>query len=235
MKRCVLVATVSLVAILCLDAASARAQTPSAAAPAGKQTQAAISVYGGPTLGHKSAGFVAFEFGWKLTDKIDVFAEGGHMGNVGTSALDANAATIAGFLNASGLVPGASVGSTGIKVNHFDAGIRFNVTPPARWPKLHPYVVLGIGAAKATTEVTFTNGSGTVIDPSGTVTLGGDLSGSNTKTILIFGGGIVYPFAKNYFADFGYRFGGILSKVSDIENDQTIKTQRVMLGAGVRF
>ena len=43
------------------------------------------------------------------------------------------------------------------------------------------------------------------------------------------------PFAKSYFADFGYRFGGILSKVSDIENDITIKTQRIMLGVGVRF
>jgi hypothetical protein len=83
--------------------------------------------------------------------------------------------------------------------------------------------------------VTFTNASGTVIDPSGSVTLGGDLSGSNNKTLLIFGGGIAYPFGKAYFIDVGYRFGGILSKVSDIENDQTIKTQRIMLGAGVRF
>ena len=105
------------------------------------------------------------------------------------------------------------------------------MTPPS--PKIHPYVALGIGVANATTEVTFTNSSGTVIDPG--FPLGGDLSGSNRKTLLIFGGGIVYPFAKNYFIDVGYRFGGILSKVSDIENDQTIKTQRIMLGAGVRF
>ena len=110
-------------------------------------------------------------------------------------------------------------------------GIRFNVTPPS--PKVHPYVVFGVGAANATTEVTFTNASGTVIDPG--FPLGGDLSGSNWKTPLVFGGGITFPFAKNYFVDVGYRFGGILSKVSDIENDQTIKTQRIMLGAGVRF
>jgi opacity protein-like surface antigen len=225
MKRCVCVATLSLVAILCLDVSTARAQAAApAATPAGQETKGSLSVSGGPTLGHKSAGFVAIEFGWRLTNKIDLFVEGGHMGNVGTSALDANAALIANAI-------GASVGSTGIKVNHVDFGIRFNVTPPS--PKIQPYVVLGVGVAKATTEVTFTNSSGTVIDPG--FPLGGDLSGSNTKTLLIFGGGVVYPFAKNYFADVGYRFGGILSNVADIENDLTIKTQRIMLGAGVRF
>jgi Outer membrane protein beta-barrel domain len=225
MKRCVVDATMSLVAILCLDASIARAQAPAAAATSA-ETKASLSVSGGPTLGHKSAGFVAIEGDWRLTDRIDVFVEGGHMGNVGTSALEANATLIANAI-------GAQVGSTAIKVNHVDFGIRFNLVPPR--PKIHPYVVLGVGVARATTEVTFTNASGTVIDPSGSVTLGGDLSGSNTKTLLIFGGGIVYPLARNYFADVGYRFGGILSKVSDIENDQTIKTQRIMLGAGVRF
>src|SRR5207249_7186949 len=126
MKRCVVVATVSLVAVLCLDVSTALAQPPApAATPAGQETKtkASLSVLGGPTLGNKSAGFIAIELGWRLTDKIDVFVEGGHMGNVGTSALDANAAIIANAIN-------ASVGSTGIKVNHVDFGIRFNVTPP---------------------------------------------------------------------------------------------------------
>jgi len=234
MKRCVFIATVSLVAVLYLDVSPASAQAAApAATPAAQATKASLLVSGGPTLGNKSAGFVAIEIGWRLTDKVDLFVEGGHMGNVGTSALEANAGVIATFLNSSGLIPGAAVGSTGIKVNHADVGIRFNVTPPS--PKIHPYVVLGVGFSRTTTEVTFVNGSGTVVDPSNVVSLGGDLSGSNTKTLLVFGGGVVYPFAKNYFADIGYRFGGILSKVSDIENDQTIKTQRIMLGAGVRF
>jgi len=221
MKRCVVIATMSLVGMLCLDASTARAQTP---APATQETKRSIAVSGGPTLGHKSAGYVSIEFDWRVTNKIDVFVEGGHMGNVGTKALDTNASVIA---NAIGL----SVGSTGIRVNHFDAGIRFNVTPPR--PNIHPYAVFGIGVAHATTEVTFTNASGAVVDPG--IPLGGDLSGSNNKTMLIFGGGITYPFRKNYYLDVGYRFGGILSNVSDIENDQTIKTQRIMLGVGVKF
>jgi opacity protein-like surface antigen len=220
MKRCARVAIVSLVASLCLGAARAQAQT---APPASSDSRLSIEITGGPTLGHKSAGFVAGEFGWRLNEKIDVFVEGGHMGNVGTSALDDHASIIANAL-------GLSVGSTAIKVNHVDAGIRFKITPPS--PKVHPYVLLGVGFASATTETTFTL-NGTAVDPG--IPLGGDLSGSNNKTILLFGGGITYPFGKSYFADFGYRFGGILSKVSDIENDVTIKTQRVVFGAGVRF
>jgi opacity protein-like surface antigen len=219
MKRRASIVVLSFLAILCVGALRAHAQTPTTPS----EQRMSIEVFGGPTLGHKSAGYVTGEFGWRLTNKIDVFFEGGHMGNVGTSLLDANASLIANAL-------GLAVGSTGIKVNHADAGIRFNITPPS--PKVHPYVIIGAGYAKATVETTFTQG-GTVVDPG--IPLGGDLSGSNNKAILLFGGGITFPFAKSYFADVGYRFGGILSKVSDIENDITIKTQRIMLGAGLRF
>ena len=218
MKRCARVAFWSVVAILCIAAPAARAQTV--------EPRLAVEIAGGPTLGHKSSGFVTGELDWKLNDKISVFFEGGHMSNVGTSSLDTNANLIASAL-------GLQVGSTAIKVNHGDAGIKWHVTPPN--PKVHPYVIVGIGLAKTSTEVAFTNSSGAVVDPGGQVSLGGDLSGSNNKTILIFGGGLTFPFATNYFIDAGYRFGGVLSKVSDIENDITIKTQRIIFGAGVRF
>jgi opacity protein-like surface antigen len=221
MKRSACVAFVLLVGTLCVGAHRANAQTPPTASDRGLS----IQFDGGPTLGNKSAGYFSAEVGWRVRNKLDLFFEAGHMTNVATSLLDDNASIIANAI-------GAQVGSTGITVNHFDVGIRFHITPPN--PKVHPYVIFGAGAARTTTEVTFTVND-TVIDPSDRVVLGGDLSGSNTKAILMFGGGIHFPFAKNYFADFGYRFGGILSKVSDIENDITIKTQRVMLGAGVRF
>ena len=196
-----------------------------ALAQAAVEPKLAIQVSAGPTLGHKSSGFVSAELDWKLTDKLDVFVEGGHMANVGTSSLETNANVIANAI-------GAEVGSTGISVNHFDVGIRFNITPPR--PEIHPYVLFGIGGARATTEVAFTR-NGQVFDPSGEVLLGGDLSGTNTKAILMFGGGLLFPFSTRYFIDAGYRFGGILSKASDIENDITIKTQRIMVGVGVRF
>jgi opacity protein-like surface antigen len=218
MKRCARIAVWSVVGLLCAGTPAARAQSAQSG-----ETRFAVGLSGGPTLGHKSSGFVSGELEWKATRKIDIFVEGGHMNNVGTSGLDTNANVIADAL-------GLQVGSTAIKVNHFDAGIKFNITPPN--PKVLPYVVLGAGVAKTTTEVAFTQ-NGNVVDPG--IPLGGDLSGSNNKAILVFGGGLKFPFAGNYYLDVGYRFGGILSNVSDIENDVTVKTQRVMFGAGVRF
>lgn len=228
MKRCARIAFWSVFGLVSVGVAAARAQPTSPA-----EQRLSVEVTGGPTLGHKSSGFIAGEIDWALTNKIDVFVEVGHMANVGTSNLDANANKLATdyFVNTLGLP--AQVGSTGIKVTHFDAGIRFHITPPS--PKVHPYVIVGIGAASATTETTFTV-NGQPIDPAAYgAALGGDLSGSNTKTILIFGGGITYPFSNRYFVDGGYRFGGILSKVSDIENDVTIKTQRIVFGVGMKF
>jgi opacity protein-like surface antigen len=209
----------STLALCSIGASTALAQT----AP---DTKLAVQVAAGPTLGHKSSGFVSGELDWRLNDKIDVYGEVGHMANVATSNLDANAAFIANAV-------GAQVGSTGIAVNHLDFGIKFHITPPR--PDIHPYVIVGIGAAHATTETTFTV-NGQPADPEALgILLGGDLSGSNWKTILVFGGGLVFPFRTRYFIDAGYRFGGILSNVSDIENDITIKTQRIMIGAGMRF
>lgn len=220
MKRCAGVVFCLLVGLLLVGASPARAQSSAAA-----DSRVAIAVLGGPTLGHKSSGFFSGELDFALTNKIDLYFEVGHMSNVGTSSLEDNASRIATAI-------GAQVGSTSIGVNHFDFGIKFHITPPTE--KVHPYVILGVGAARTTTEVTFTV-NGQPFDPAGVVALGGDLSGTNTKTILTFGGGLMFPFANRYFADFGYRFGGILSKVSDIENDITIKSQRITLGAGVRF
>jgi opacity protein-like surface antigen len=218
MKRCARVAFWSVVGLLCVGAPAAHAQSAQATEP-----RYAVSLSVGPTLGHKSSGFVSGEFEWKLTPKLDIFVEGGHMSNVGTSALDDNANVIATAL-------GLQVGSTAIKANHFDGGIKFNITPPNA--RVLPYVVFGVGVAHTTTEVSFTQ-NGNVVDPG--IPLGGDLSGSSNKAILVFGGGLKFPFSGNYYVDVGYRFGGILSNVSDIENDVTVKTQRIMFGAGVRF
>src|SRR4051794_21656721 len=132
MKRCACVSFVVLVGTLCVGASHAHAQPAAAAA----EPRMSVQFDGGPTLGHKSAGYVSGEFAWRLTNKLDVFIEAGHMTNVGTSALDDHAAIIANAL-------GLGVGSTAIKVNHGDVGIKFNITPPS--PKVQPYVALGVG------------------------------------------------------------------------------------------
>ena len=60
------------------------------------------------TLGHKSDSSVGGEFGagvldhlWLTGDRLEVFLEGGRMGNVATTALDTRAQIIANFINGS--------------------------------------------------------------------------------------------------------------------------------------
>jgi opacity protein-like surface antigen len=67
------------------------------------------------------------------------------------------------------------------------------------------------------------------------VQLGGDLTGTHTKTMIGFGFGANVPFRARYFFDLGYRYGRILANTSDVETDTAIPTQRIVLGAGIRF
>jgi len=218
MKRFACVAVVCLVATLGLGARPAYAQ---AAPAADSQMYAEINF--GPTLGHKSDAFVGGEFGYRLTETLDLFVEGGHMGNVATSDLDDRAAIIANHLG--------GTASTAFKVNHFDVGVRYRIDGT---PTIHPYVLGAIGVANVKTEVAFSV-NGTVIDPSSTVQVGSDLSGTLNKTMIVVGFGINVPFKTRFFGDLGYRYGAILAKTDNFETDKTISTQRIVLGAGIRF
>jgi len=218
MKRFACVAAVCLVATLGIGVRSAHAQ---AAPAADSQMYAEINF--GPTLGHKSDAFVGGEFGYRLTETLDLFVEGGHMGNVATSDLDDRAAIIANHLG--------GTASTAFKVNHFDVGVRYRIDAT---PTIHPYVLGAIGVANVKTEVAFSV-NGTVVDPSSTVQVGSDLSGTLNKTMIVIGFGINVPFKTRFFGDLGYRYGAILAKTDNFETDKTISTQRIVLGAGIRF
>jgi len=220
MKRLAWIAVVCLVAILGLGARPAQAQA--AAGGPGPDSKFYAEFNFGPTLGHQSSYFVGGEGGYKLTGNIDVFVEGGHMGNVGTSDLDDRATIIANHLG--------GTASTAFKVNYFNGGIRYNIDAT---PNIHPYVIAGVGFANVTTETAFTV-NGVVVDPSTTVQLGSDLSGSLNKVMLVFGFGVHMPFKTRYFGDLGYRYGPIL-KSDSFETDSTIPTQRIVLGGGIRF
>jgi hypothetical protein len=205
---------VSALAILILAVSAADAQTT--ATP-----RFFADVNAAATLGHKSDSAFGGEFGMLLTPGFDVIAEGGHMGNVGTSDLDDRAQLIASAI-------GATVGATAEKVNFFDAGFRYRV--PINSNKWTPWVALGFGVADVKSEVAFSVNP----DEAG-VQLGPDLSGSVMKALLMFGlGGDVY-FAKRYFAGLSYRYGHIFPRSGIIEDDVAIKTQRVQGGVGIRF
>lgn len=219
MKRYACVAVVCLAVTLGVGTSSAHAQ----GAPA-TDTKMYVELNFGPTLGHKSDKFFGGEAGLKVMPMLDVFVEASHMSNVGTTDLDANATLIGNAI-------GATV-STAFKVNHGAIGARYHFTGT---PMIHPYVLAAIGVAQVQTQVEFAIG-GTTIDPASRgVQLGGDLTGTANKAILIFGGGVNVPFMERYFADIGYRYGQILARTSDVENDKSIPTQRFVLGVGVKF
>jgi opacity protein-like surface antigen len=220
MKRYACAAVVCLTAILGFGASAAQAQVM----PPPSDSKIYAEINFGPTLGHKSDKFVGAEAGFRLTSDLEVFVEGGHMGNVATTDLDDRAQIIANFLGGSA--------TTAFVVNHGDVGVRYNFTLS---PMVHPYVLGAVGLASVKTEVEFSVG-GTVVDPATRgVQLGGDLSGTHNKTIVVFGFGVRVPFKTRFFGDLGYRFGQILAKTDDFETDKAIPTQRVVLGVGIRF
>lgn len=223
MKRYVRVAVVCLVAILGLGAVVAEAQTP-AAAPAADQ-----KFYGefnfGPTLGHKSDKFFGGEIGVRVMDGLDVIVEASHMGNVGTTELDNNATVIANFLG--------GTAATALKVNHGAVGLRY--TPATPQLLVHPYILAAVGLAQVQTQVEFSVGGSPVDPASKGVQLGGDLTGTVNKTIVVIGFGVNVPFMDRFFADLGYRYGRIMAKADLVDTDKAIPTQRIVLGVGVKF
>jgi opacity protein-like surface antigen len=218
MKRFACNAAVCLVATIGFGASTAQAQVLPA-----DDSKLNVEFNFGPTLGHKSDKFFGGEAGWRLTKDLDIYVEATHMGNVGTSDLDERAAPIAEFLGATA--------STAYVVNAFDVGVKYNFIVS---PRIHPYVLAGIGMAHVRTEVEFAV-DGNVIDPGANVQLGSDLSDSTNRGMFVFGFGVKLPFKERFFGDVGYRFGEIFSKSTDTEPLPSIPTQRVVLGVGMRF
>src|SRR3977135_859630 len=83
MKRFAGVATLCLVSTLCARTAAYAQTTTGACSSMSCESRIDGEVNAGPTLGHKSDTFVGVEGGFRLIPGLDVFVEGGHMGNVG--------------------------------------------------------------------------------------------------------------------------------------------------------
>ena len=230
MTRVVRLAAWCLVIAAAAGAANAGAQTAPAAAP--RDSRFFVDVNGGATFGAKSGSAVGLEAGARLfngqdSSGLDVFLEGGRMSTIGDSALDARAKLIAD------LIRGTS--SASYRVTFGDVGVRYRL-PMAGMVK--PYVALGVGVAKVETRSTYTvNGTDVTSQLLSTygVQLGGDLTDSLNKVLVMVGGGVNVTFAGRFFGDLSYRYGHILAKTDVIESDSALKTQRLQVGVGVRF
>ena len=210
-----------LMVTVCVGAGVGQAQT---AAGSAAEPRIYVEVAGGASFGNKSDKSVGGEAGVRVATGLDVFLEGGHIGNAATADFDARGQKIANAVGAT--VSGVQ------KVNYFDAGLRYHVPVVMA---VHPYVALGAGIAQVANS-TILSVNGTAVTPESIgVQAGSDLNGTIRKTFIMFGLGADYNFTKPFFVDVSYRFGRILPNTSETENDVAINTSRIQIGVGVRF
>jgi opacity protein-like surface antigen len=215
-------------AIVFCCAAALYAQPAASSASADSRGYAEVNV--GPTFGHKSDVSVGGEGGYQIRRDLFVFAEVGHIGNAASSDLDSRATIIANNAGAAANVIA--------KVTYFDAGIRYQFVTNS--PRIHPYVVGGFGAARVTTETTFSVNGSTVPPETLGITVGSDLAGSQTAPYFSFGGGANVDLGSRYFSDISYRYGRVFSKTEQSGSDTVttlaaFNTNRLQLGLGIKF
>jgi hypothetical protein len=183
---------------------------------------------GGATFGHKSSGSLGGEGGYRISRMFDVFIEGGHMKNVATEDVDRRAQLIANFV-------GATV-SVAQRVNYFDGAVRYRFRQTrAMGHVVEPYATFGAGLVQVRSDTVFSV-NGTAMPPQALgIQTGNDLNGTVKKGFITIGAGGHAPLGKRYFADLSVRYGRILARTSEIENDVGINTTRLQLGVGIRF
>jgi opacity protein-like surface antigen len=87
-------------------------------------------------------------------------------------------------------------------------------------------VLAGLGVAAVKRDVTFSTTAG---DVSQFATIGTDLSGTETKAMVSFGGGVGVPVGRMMIIDVQYRYGHVFT------SDEGLNINRLGVGLGVRF
>jgi opacity protein-like surface antigen len=211
---------VTMVALAVACAPPAFAQSPLAQTSKGYAEAVAQSAFGNVTTQAYGG-----EVGITVGQQIQIFAEGGHVGNVATADLSDAAQTIAAALTL--LQPAPVTYSVKQPVSFFGTfGVRYPFAVSS--PKLAPYALGGFGLARITKDVQFQLG-GSDASVGQYVTLGSDLSGSSTRPMLTLGGGVVWQAWGRLLLDFQYRYGRIFAE------DVGINVNRAGLGVGIGF
>jgi opacity protein-like surface antigen len=213
---------VCVVGSCCAASASAQTQPP---APIDFPGYAALTF--GATLGHKSDKSVGGEVGYRATTAVDVFFEGGHIGNAATSTFENKGQTIGNSV-------GASVSAVE-KVNFFDVGIRYRL-PMVVSRRVRPYVAFGVGMAQVKNQTVFSV-NGTAMDAEALgIQTGTDLNGTLSKPFVMIGVGGDVRLTHRFFADVSYRYGRVSAEKSDGDVVlAAVNTNRVQVGVGIRF
>jgi opacity protein-like surface antigen len=161
------------------------------------------------------------EIGVAIRRGLDVFVEGGFVRDAAPAALTTSAETIAGGITA---VAGNAAFHVKQPVTFGVAGLKYIVPTSSR--SVEPYVLGGGGVAKVERDVSFSTSAGDVTQ---FVTLGSDLSGSETKGMVSVGGGVAVPVVRRLILDLQYRYGRVFT------SGEGLNIHRAGVGIGVRF
>lgn len=196
----------------------ATAQTTAQAAPKGYVEGVAQSAFGNVT----SQSF-GMEAGVRVAPDLSVFVDIGQVRDTSPAALGQRAQLIAGFLSQTQSGAAFSVKQP---VTFGLAGLRYGKFIG----KAEPYVLGGAGVGRVKRDVTFSVGGSDVTTnlPQLGVTLGTDLSGSETKAMIGAGAGVAIGWQR-LVVDLQYRYGRVMT------SDEGLNINRAGIGLGVRF
>ncbi|MCU1385687.1 MAG: hypothetical protein JWL71_4384 [Acidobacteria bacterium] len=206
--------------------------TLTTAAAAGAQTAAAttpdrgyVEAVAQSAFGHVTSQSFGAEVGVTVRPQLQVFGSFGRIRDVATTEIGASAQTIAAAL--AQLQSGAVSYSVKEPATFFVGGVRYRI--PTASTMLKPYVLGGLGIARVNKDVTFLIGG---VDAASTlsqyVTLGSDVSGSESKVMFTLGAGVVWPAWRQLIVDLQYQYGRISTETA-------ITVNRAGVGLGVRF
>ncbi len=201
-------------------APAAHAQSAGGTAPAAP-TRGYAEVVAQSAFGNVTSQSFGGEVGFAIRPGIQVFVDAGMIRDAAPATLGSSAQTIAAGI-------AAAAGSADFRVRQpvtFGvAGVKYLVTSSGT--RAEPYVLVGGGVASVKRDVTFSTPAGNVNQ---FVTLGSDLSGSETKGMLSIGAGVGVPVWHSVMIDLQYRYGRIFTSGGGLS------ANRAGIGIGVRF
>ena len=203
-------------------ASAARAQSTSAQPTSVASSDGYAEAVANSTFGHVTSQAYGGEFGYSVWRDAQVYVEVGQVRNAATASLSSDAQSIANALTQ--LQPSAVNYSVKQPYTYFTGGVRFQLNTAT---KLTPYVIAGFGIASVKKDVTYTLASNEPV--TNYVTLGDDLSGTDTSPLMNVGGGVVWPAWQSLVVDFQFRYHRVFAE------GEGMNVLRGGIGIGVKF
>ena len=209
-----------LVGMAFATAASAQTSAPNGAPPPAFNKGYA-EVVAQSAFGNVTSQSFGGEVGVTIRPGFLVFVDAGRIRDAAPASLGARASLIAAGITRAA---GATEYHVRQPVTFGVAGIKYLI--PVTMAKIEPYVLGGGGVAGVTRDVTFSTSAG---DLNQFVTLGSDLTGSETKGMVAAGGGVGLVLWPRVIIDLQYRYGRVFT------SDGGLNANRAGAGIGVRF